>query len=67
MARSGYVYIVLAGDEPAAAFTVKHELRDWLMQVQSASALKLWRMRDGCDLIAVPPVAMDIQAVIEGR
>jgi hypothetical protein len=51
MARSSYIYLVVGGIVPIAAFTVKHECLSWLERCKVASpgadSWRVFRFRDG--------------------
>lgn len=66
MARSDYVYLVDRMGSPHRAFTVKRELRRWLLRQhpKEIGLLGLFRMRDDQD---VAPAVMSIQDVIDGK
>lgn len=71
MPRSDYVYALVVSSmiEPAATFTVKHELRTYLLglgRVESPllSDLRLFRMDDGHEGMKAE---MDIDEVMNGR
>lgn len=48
MARSTYIYVVYVDLVLAAAFTVKHEMLNFLPEEQP-SCLQIYRLRDGRD------------------
>lgn len=71
MARSEYIYVVTHPRQsyPLATFTVKHELRSWLIKLVASEPhylplLSIYRFNDGPGgRIA----EMYVQSVIEGR
>lgn len=72
MARSDYIYLVRSGGllspeaSPVAGFTVKRELRAWLLakNPDSLRLLRVYRMRDG-GIGAV--IEMNIDEIMEGK
>ncbi len=47
MARSTYIYIVLSDNKPVAAFTVKHEMEEFIWNYKYA--VNILRLRDNGD------------------
>ena len=69
MARSEYVYLVTWYGAPHRAFTVKKELRRWLLSDPGRALrdqITLYRMRDGVNP-AIKPAVLNIQDVIDGK
>lgn len=55
MARSNVIWIVLMiGNRPAAAFTVKHEMIEWLDKQPDKFRLSVWRYPDNPSDYASP-------------
>lgn len=46
MARATYIYVVMDGHEPLAAFTVKHELVSWVRRGHLGQITGIWRIPD---------------------
>ena len=63
MARGYSIWVVTSAlyGNPITAFTVKHELKDWLLRENILDGVVIWKLRDGW---WIDPVKVDIKELL---